>query len=102
TEQRVEALKESVKDIPNVEVTSFTGLLVDFVKQRGSSVVVRGLRATADFEYEFQMAMVNRKLAPDIETIFFMTKWEYSFVSSSMVREVALNNGNFTELVPEP
>lgn len=102
TEQRVEALKESVKDIPNVEVTSFTGLLVDFVKQCGSSVVVRGLRATADFEYEFQMAMVNRKLAPDIETIFFMTKWEYSFVSSSMVREVALNNGNFTELVPEP
>lgn len=101
-EERVEALEACVVDLPNVKVQSFQGLLVDFAKEQGVEVIVRGLRATADFEYEFQMAMVNRKLAPQVETMFLMTKWEYSFVSSSMVREVALLEGNFTELVPGP
>jgi pantetheine-phosphate adenylyltransferase len=83
-------------------VDSFSGLLVEYAKEKGARSIVRGLRATADFEYEFQMAMVNRRLMPEIEMVFLMTKWEYSYLSSSIVREVALLGGDVGEMVPAP
>jgi pantetheine-phosphate adenylyltransferase len=86
--------------LPNVEVASFHGLLSTFAAEAGADAIVRGLRATADFEYEFQMAMVNRKMQPQIETVFFMTNWEHSYVSSSIVKEVAMLHGDFHSLVP--
>lgn len=86
----------------NVRVESFTGLLVEFAKKVGAKSVVRGLRATSDFEYEFQMAMVNRRLDRELETLFLMTKWEYSYLSSSIVREVALLGGDVSEMVSAP
>jgi pantetheine-phosphate adenylyltransferase len=101
-EQRISALSESVRHLPNVRVGSFKGLLIDFALAQGASVIVRGLRATADFEYEFQMAMVNRRLSPEVETVFLMTKWEYSYLSSSIVKEVATLGGDFRTLVPGP
>ncbi len=99
-EDRMKALSASTSHLPNVKIDSFQGLLVDFVRSTGAKSIVRGLRATADFEYEFQMAMVNRRLASDIDTVFLMTKWEHSFLSSSIVREVATLGGDYTELVP--
>jgi pantetheine-phosphate adenylyltransferase len=99
-EQRVGAIQESVSHLKNVSVDRFDGLLVDYVRSRGARSIVRGLRATADFEYEFQMAMVNRRLAPDVDSVFLMTKWEYSYLSSSVVREVATLGGDYRELVP--
>lgn len=101
-EERVQALGESVSHLPNVSVDAFTGLLVDYVHELGAKAVVRGLRATADFEYEFQMAMVNRRLADDVESVFLMTKWDYSYLSSSIVREVAQLGGDFSAMVPQP
>jgi len=101
TEERMEALRQSVAHLPNVEVDAFGGLLIDYVRQREARAIVRGLRATADFEYEFQMAMVNRRLAGEIETVFLVTKWEHSYLSSSIVREVALLGGDYHGLVPE-
>lgn len=101
-EQRMDALRESVAAFPNVEVASFSGLLVDYAVVTGAKAIVRGLRATADFEYEFQMAMMNRRLNEDIETVFLMTKWEHSYLSSSIVKEVALLGGDYSGLVPEP
>jgi pantetheine-phosphate adenylyltransferase len=101
-EQRIQAIQESTKNISNVEVDSFSGLLIDHAKRHNAKAVVRGLRATADFEYEFQMAMVNRRLSEDIETVFLMTGWEHSYLSSSIVREVALLGGDYTGLVPPP
>lgn len=101
-EERIRALRESTSHLANVKVDSFTGLLIDFVKSKGAKSIVRGLRATADFEYEFQMAMVNRRLDSEIETVFLMTKWEHSYLSSSIVREVAMLGGNYEELVPAP
>jgi pantetheine-phosphate adenylyltransferase len=94
------ALRRSTEHLSNVEVDGFTGLLVDYVKSRGATAIVRGLRATADFEYEFQMAMVNRRLSEDVETVFFMTKWEYSYLSSSIVKEVATLGGDYSGMVP--
>ncbi|MBI1757305.1 MAG: pantetheine-phosphate adenylyltransferase [Fimbriimonas ginsengisoli] len=101
-EERVDALSASVKHLPNVEVATFKGLLISYAAKQGASAIVRGLRATADFEYEFQMAMVNRRFDAAIETVFLMTKWEYSYLSSSIVREVALLGGEFASLVPGP
>lgn len=100
--QRSAALEASVRHLPNVEVEEFRGLLVEFCRAKGAKSIVRGLRATADFEYEFQMAMVNRRLADEVESVFLMTKWEYSYLSSSMVREVALLGGDYAPLVPGP
>lgn len=100
TEERMEALRRSTAGLENVEVDSFSGLLVDYVHARQARAIVRGLRATADFEYEFQMAMVNRRLAGEIETVFLVTKWEHSYLSSSIVREVALLGGDYRGLVP--
>lgn len=101
-EDRIEALRQSVTHLQNVEVDAFSGMLVEFARQVEASFIVRGLRATADFEYEFQMAMVNRRLQPEIDTIFLMTRWEYSYLSSSIVREVALLGGDYKGLVPGP
>jgi pantetheine-phosphate adenylyltransferase len=99
---RVEALREATVHLPGVTVDSFTGLLVDFCHRQNAKSIIRGLRATADFEYEFQMAMINRRLAEDIDSVFLMTRWDYSYLSSSMVREVALLGGDFRTLVPAP
>jgi pantetheine-phosphate adenylyltransferase len=98
-EQRLAALRASTADLANVRVDAFEGLLIEYVAAQGGDAIVRGLRATADFEYEFQMAMVNRRLSSDIETMFLMTKWEHSYLSSSIVREVAHLGGDFTGMV---
>lgn len=98
--QRQEALQQATRHLKNVEIQPFEGLLVGFAEKVGAKSIVRGLRATADFEYEFQMAMVNRRLNTDIECVFLMTKWEYSYLSSSIVKEVAQLSGDISELVP--
>jgi len=100
-ELRLEAIRRSVTD-PKIAVESFSGLLVDFATSRNANVIIRGLRATSDFDYEFQIAMANRRLSPGIETIFLMTKWEHSFLSSSVVRDVAKLGGDFSSFVPDP
>ena len=99
--ERVDFLRELLAGVPHVEVTTFHGLLVDYAKQQGAHFIVRGVRAFSDFEYEFQMALMNRKLAPDLETVFLMPKEEYSVVSSRMVREVGAMGGDISGLVPE-
>ena len=98
--ERVDFLRELLADKPHIEITTFHGLLVDFAKQQGAHFIVRGVRAFSDFEYEFQMALMNRKLAADLETVFLMPKEEYSVVSSRMVREVGAMGGDISELVP--
>ena len=100
-EERVGFLRELMAPLPNIEVTSFHGLLVDYAKQMEASFIVRGVRAFSDFEYEFQMALMNRKLAPDLETVFLMPKEKYSAVSSRLVREIGGMGGNLSDLVPE-
>ena len=100
-EERIQVLSEISKPYKNVTVESFDGLLMDYAKEKGAKSVVRGLRAVADFDYEFQIAMVNRKLNPDVDSVFLMTRWEYSYLSSSVVREVAKLGGDVTDLVPE-
>ena len=100
-EERVEMLKDLVAPFSNVEVTSFHGLLVDFARHQNADCIIRGVRAFSDFEYEFQMALVNRKLAPDLETIFLMPKEKYSAVSSRLVREIGSMGGELKELVPD-
>jgi pantetheine-phosphate adenylyltransferase len=100
--ERVDFLRELTMDAPTVEVATFHGLLVDFAKQRQAHFIIRGVRAFSDFEYEFQMALMNRKLSPDLETVFLMPKEEYSVVSSRMVREVGSMGGDISGLVPEP
>ena len=99
-EERVEMLKTAARGFPNVEVKSFDGLLVDFVRRENASVIVKGLRAVSDFEYEFQMALLNRKIAPEIETMFLTTSDKYCFLSSSIVRDIARHGGNLDEFVP--
>jgi len=99
-EDRVTALSLATAGMKGVSVETFTGLLVDFCHQKKARSIIRGLRATADFEYEFQMAMINRRLAEDVDSVFLMTRWDYSYLSSSMVREVALLGGDFRTLVP--
>lgn len=100
-EDRKKALKECVKPLQNVTVDTFNGLLIQYVRDLHADVIVRGLRATSDFDYEFQIAMTNRKLAPEIETIFLMTKWEHSYLSSSIVREILRLGGDYKTFVPE-
>jgi pantetheine-phosphate adenylyltransferase len=101
-EERVELVKASTAHLPGVEVKNFSGLLVEFAESQKVQVIVRGLRAFSDFEYEFQMALTNRKLKSEIETIFLMPKQDYSYVSSSNVREVAQLGGNIEQFVPPP
>ncbi|MBM7615835.1 pantetheine-phosphate adenylyltransferase [Alkaliphilus hydrothermalis] len=100
-EERVELIKEVVKPFPNVKVDCFSGLLVDYLKAKDAKIIIKGLRAVSDFEYEFQMALMNRKLAPDIETIFLMTSSKNSYLSSSIVKEVAKFGGCIEGLVPD-
>lgn len=99
--ERMDLIRRVTRDIPNVEVDTFNGLLVDYARRRGASVIVKGLRAVTDFEYEFQMALINRKLAPDIETLFMTTNGAYSYLSSSIVKEVASYGGSLNDLVSE-
>jgi pantetheine-phosphate adenylyltransferase len=100
--ERVDYLKELTQGMPNVEITTFHGLLVDYAKQEGAHFIIRGVRAFSDFEYEFQMALMNRKLSAELETVFLMPKEEYSVVSSRMVREIGSMGGDLSGLVPEP
>ena len=100
TEERLDMCRAVVGDMPNVEVDRFSGLLVDYAQRKGARVLVRGLRAYSDFEYEFQMALTNRKLNPEIETLFMMPKEIHSYVSSSTVKEVAQLGGNTSDFVP--
>lgn len=99
-EERVNMLKEASKDLPNVEVRSFEGLLVDFVKACDAKVIVRGLRAITDFEYELQWAQSNRIVYPEMDTMFLVTNVQYSYLSSSVVREYALHDGDVSSFVP--
>ena len=101
-EERVKILAKATKDIPNVEVKAFEGLSVNFARENHAQVIVRGLRAVTDFEYELQMAQTNRVLAPDVDTGFLTTSLEYAYLSSTTVKEVAYFDGNIHEFVPEP
>jgi pantetheine-phosphate adenylyltransferase len=101
TKERVELATKATAHLPNVEVASFGGLTVDFVKQRKAKVIVRGLRAGADFDREFDMAMMNKYLAPDVELVCFMASFRYQFLSSSLLKEVASLGGDIENLVPE-
>ena len=100
-EERVELIERTVKHIPNVKVKSFSGLLIDFLKQQDSKVIIKGLRAVSDFEYEFQMSLMNKKLDPDIENTFMMATSKNSFLSSSSVKQVATFGGCIKDLVPD-
>jgi len=100
-EERVFLAKESLKNLNNVEILSFDGLLVDFCKKLNVNIIIRGIRAVSDFDYEFQIAWMNRKLLPNIETIFLMPSEEYFFLSSSLVKEVVMLGGNIDNFVPE-
>ena len=99
-EERIDMLEEVVRVYPNVEVDSFNGLLVDHAAERSATVLLRGIRAISDYEYELQMALMNRRLRPDIETIFLMSNEAYSFISSRLVKEVFGLGGNVSGLVP--
>lgn len=99
-EDRMGMIREIVGGDPSISVVSFTGLLVEFASRSGATIIVRGLRVVSDYEYELQMALMNRRLAPAIETVFLMAKEEYSYVSSRLVRELARLGGDVTGLVP--
>ena len=99
-EKRVEMIRLVTKHLDNVEVDTFTGLLFDFAASKNATVIVKGLRTVADFEYDFQMALLNKALNPEYETMFMMTNTKYSYISSSMVKELAGFHGDLTGLVP--
>jgi len=101
TEERVDLVKQSIAHLPNVEVESFTGLAVDFAGKAGAQTIVRGLRIGADFEREFEMALMNKKLAPDCELVCLITNPKYQYLSSSLLKEVASLNADIDELVPK-
>jgi pantetheine-phosphate adenylyltransferase len=98
-EQRVAMIENVTQDLPNVSVVGFTGLLIDFAKQHQAKVLIRGLRAVSDFEYEFQLANMNRRLSPDLESVFLTPAEENSFISSTLVKEVALHHGDVSQFV---
>ena len=100
TQERIQLLEESCKDIENLKVESFSGLLVDFAKEKEANLIIRGLRALTDFEYELQMAQMNKHLHSEIETIFLVTNVRYSFLSSSAIKEVAQFGGDVSDFVP--
>ncbi|MFO7964185.1 MAG: pantetheine-phosphate adenylyltransferase [Desulfobacterales bacterium] len=101
-EERIALLEETFKKYPNVHADSFNGLLVDYAKQKKATAILRGMRAVSDFEYEFQMAIMNRRMNRDIQTIFLMTGFRWIFTSSSIIKEVAGFGGDVSDLVPEP
>lgn len=98
-EERVKMLEDVTEGLPNVEIKSFNGLLIDFVRQNDANVIVRGLRAITDFEYELQLAQMNRVIAPEIDTLFLTTNLRYAYLSSSMVKEVARYGGDISEFL---
>jgi pantetheine-phosphate adenylyltransferase len=100
-EERIRLSESQLSQLQNVEVVGFSNLLVEFVQQIGATIIVRGLRAVSDFEYEFQLASMNRHLAPDVETLFLTPDEDYSFISSSLVKEIARLNGDVSEFVSE-
>ncbi len=100
-EERINLLRDSCGDIENLQIECFSGLLVDFAKEKQADLIIRGLRALTDFEYEFQMAQMNKHLYPDVETIFLVTDVKYSFLSSSAIKEVAKFGGCVSDFVPE-
>ena len=100
-EERTDFLRKATADMENVEIAGFDGLLVDFAAQRDAKAIVKGLRAVSDFEYEFQMALTNRKLAPDVETMFLTTSTEHMYLSSSIVKQVGLWGGDISPFVPD-
>jgi pantetheine-phosphate adenylyltransferase len=99
-DERVEMARHVLQDLPNVEVTGFSGLLMKFVQDRGARVVVRGLRAVSDFEYEFQLAGMNRGMYPDVETVFLTPGEQFMFISATIVREISVLGGDTTKFVP--
>ena len=98
--ERLGFIRATFADDPRVEADAFSGLLVDYARRRGAAAIVRGIRAVSDFEYEFQMALMNRRLAPEVETVFLTPAEEYSYVSSKLVKEIAALSGDVTGLVP--
>lgn len=100
-EERVKMLEEMTKNMPGVKVVPFEGLLIDFAKEMSAGIVVRGLLAVTDFEYELQMAQTNNKLSPELETVFLTTSLKYSYLSSTIVKEVAAFGGDISQFVPE-
>lgn len=100
-EERVKMLEEVTKDLTNVKIVLFNGLLIDFARQQGAAVIIRGLRAITDFEYELQMSQTNHKLEPGVETMFLTTSIEYSYLSSTTVKEIAAFGGDISQFVPE-
>ena len=99
--ERIGFLRRTVGHLPNVEIVGFDGLLADYAKERGATAVVKGLRAVSDFEYEFQMALTNRKLNPDLDTVFLTSDAQYTYLSSSIVKNVASFGGDIRNFVPE-
>ncbi len=100
-EERMEMIRESLKDHPQIAIDSFEGLLVNYAKRQKARAILRGLRAVTDFEYEFQLAMMNRRLEPEVETVFLMTGLRWVFLSSSILKEAAVHGGNIEGMVPE-
>lgn len=100
--KRVELIKESVKHLCNVEVDAFEGLTINYAREKGATVLIRGLRAVSDFEYELQLSQANSALASEIKTVFLTTKPKYNFISSSTIKEIFLNKGDVSKFVPEP
>ncbi|MBO4886827.1 MAG: pantetheine-phosphate adenylyltransferase [Firmicutes bacterium] len=99
-DERIALLRKATEDLPNVEVLPFSGLLVDFLKEQNAAIVIRGLRAVTDFEYELQLAQANRSLLPQMETVFLTTNVSYSYISSTIVKDVLRHNGNVEHFVP--
>jgi pantetheine-phosphate adenylyltransferase len=99
-EERVEMIRQVLEDHPRVKIDHFTGLLVDFVRRQNTNVILRGLRAVSDFDYEFQLALMNRRLAPEIETVFLMTSLKWVFLSSSILKEAVSLGGVVEDIVP--
>ena len=100
-EERIGLLKRATKEIDGLEIVGFDGLLADYAKQKNACAIVKGLRAVSDFEYEFQMALANRKLNPELDTVFLMTSAEYMYLSSSIVKDIAVHGGGVADFVPE-
>lgn len=101
-EERVKLIQESTFDLENVEVDSFDGLTIEYAKLKGAKVLIRGLRAVSDFEYELQLSQANSALCQDIRTVFLTTKPKYNFISSSTIKEIYINNGDISKFVPQP
>lgn len=102
TEERVDLIKQSIKELDNVEVDSFKGLTIEYAKKIGANVLIRGLRAVSDFEYEMQLSQTNSALCDEVKTVFLTTKPKYNFISSSTIKEILKNDGDISKFVPKP